>query len=50
MNGTETVTIAKRELERLRKIEATARAFKELVERTGTENAIARLLNKEGGR
>jgi hypothetical protein len=40
------VTIDKRELDRLRNIEATTRAFVDKVERTGTKAAISRLLNK----
>jgi hypothetical protein len=44
------VTIEKRELDRLRKIEASAQAFKDLVQRTGNEAAIARLLNKAARR
>ena len=44
------VTIDKRELDRLRKIEATARAFQDAVEPAGAAPAIARLPNKKGGR
>jgi hypothetical protein len=44
------VKIEESELNRLRNIEKAALAFKELVEQTGTEPAIAALLNKKKGR